>query len=237
MNDNPVKSDKNDINETWLQKIKTFKSLSDIPFFSRIPLWLYILVLGLITFSAHTIFVPSDLEVYSCTALNIHLGKGYVDIDGSPVFFRAPLFPVMIAMSYRLFGISYESAFWVIKVFCILNPMIVYAIGQKFFGKKVGFGAALLVLTSYTISFFSFRHLDAIWPFFILLSTFFVYLGFEKNKSGFFALAGMSHALAYLVKEVAILFFPLPLLMFFFISDYRKKFYYVFLIPRPLAAG
>lgn len=204
-------------------KIRKYKNLFNISLFSRIPPWLYLLILGIITFFAHPILVPSDLKVYSCNALNIFLGKGYVDIDGSLVLFRPPLFPLMIALSYWFLGVSHESTFWVIKAFCVLNPVIVYAIGKRFFGKRIGISAALLVLTSYTINYWSFRHLDAIWPFFVLLSTFSFYLGFEGNKSRYFALAGISLALAYLVKEVAILFFPMPFLMFLLISDYRKK--------------
>jgi len=193
---------------------------------AKIPPWLYIVVLGIITFFAHPIFVPSDLKVYTCNALNIYLGKGYVDIDGSLVLFRAPLFPILIAFSYWLLGVSHVSTFWVIKSFCMLNPLIVYVIGKRFFNTRVGIAAALLILTSYTINFVSFRHLDAIWPFFVLFSTASFYLGFEKNKFRYFLLAGISLALAYLVKEVAILFFPVPFLLSLLISDYRKRTYF-----------
>ncbi len=210
----------------WLQKIIKYNDKSNARLFSRIPAWLYIFILSIIIFWAHPIVIASDLKVYSSSALNIFLGKGYVDIDGSPILFRPPLFPFLLSVSYWLFGVSHRSTFWVIKTFCILNPIIVYAIGKRFFGKRVGISAALLVLTSYTINFWSFRHLDAVWPFFILLSTYSLYTGFEKNNSWFFVLGGISLAFAYLVKEVAILFFPLPFLMFILISDYRKKFYF-----------
>ena len=197
----------------------------DLACFSKIPPWLYLVILGFITFCAHPINVAADLKGYICYALNIYMGEGYVDIDGSLVFFRGPLFPLMIALSYWFFGVSHESTFWVIKICCILNPIVIYAIGKRFFGERVGFLAALLVLTSYTINYWSYRHLDAVWPFFVLLSTLSFYLGYEENKSRYFVLAGISLALAYLVKEVAILFFPLPFLMFFLIKDYRKKFF------------
>jgi len=191
--------------------------------FHNIPPWLFLVILGIITFFAHPISIPSDLKLYFCNALNIYLGKGYVDIDGSLVFSRAPLFSIMISFAFWLFGVSHESVFRIIKTFCILNPILVYVIGQKFFGKRVGVSAALLVLTSYAINYMSFRHLDAVWPFFVLLSVFSFYLGFEANKSRYFVLGGISIALAYLVKEVALLFFPLPILMFLLIPEYRKK--------------
>lgn len=210
----------------WLQKIKRSNDKSNVSLFPKIPAWLYILILGIIAFAIHSVIIPSDLKLYSCNALNLYMGKGYVDIDGSPIFFRAPFFPLLLAVSYWLFGVSHSSTFLVIKIFCILNPIIVHAIGKRFFGKRIGISAALLVLTSYSINYWSFRHLDAVWPFFILLSTYSFYLGFEKNNSWFFVLGGISLAVAYLVKEVAILFFPLPFLMFFLISDYRKKIFF-----------
>ncbi len=163
-----------------------------------------------------------DLYGYDAYAVSIYAGNGYTDIDGS-ILYRPPVFALMIAISYWLFGVSHESSFWVIKAFCVANPIIVYAIGKVLFGKRVGFSAGLLVLTSYSINYWSLRHLDAIWPFFILFSTYCLYIAFEKNKAWYFVLSGISLALAYLVKEVALLFFPLPLLIFFLINDYRKK--------------
>lgn len=175
------------------------------------------------TFYTYEIHIAADMGWYMNSALNLFMGKGYTNMDGSLILNRGPVFPLMIAASYWLLGVSPWSAFWVVRIFCILNPIIIYFLGKKFYGEWVGFSAALLILTSYSMNYWSYRHLDAVWPFFVLSATYFVCLGFERNKFLYFLMSGVSFGLAYLVKEVAILFFPLPLLMFLIIKDYRRK--------------
>lgn len=180
-----------------------------------------LLFLGCVSFSTATISVPWDLLGYMTHALNIINGHGYAYIDGQPVLFRGPVFSLLIALSFKIFGVSPESAFHVIRLFCIANPVLIYLFGKKLFNAEVGFFAALLVLTSYSLSFWSYRHLDAVWPFFAILHCYFLYEGFEKKKILFFVLAGISLGIAYLTKEVALLFFPLGLLMCLWIKEYR----------------
>ncbi len=188
-----------------------------------VPLWVYLAILGFLTFYTHEIRVAADMGWYMNSALNIFLGKGYADIDGSLILDRGPVFPAMIVAFYWLLGPSPWSAFWPVRVFCVLNPIMVYFLGEKFFGKKVGFAAALLVLSSYSADYWSYRHIDAVWPFFILAANYFIYLGFEKEKLRFFFISGVCFGTAILTKEVAILFLPLPLLIFLWVSEYRKK--------------
>lgn len=184
-------------------------------------------ITGYISFTFVQNEIAWDLSRYMTYALNIFSGKGYVDMDGSQVFFRGPMFPLMIAMSYSLFGISALSALGVVKLFCVLNPILLYFFGRKIFCEKVGIASALLVLTSYAINYWSFQFIDGIWPFFVILHCLFLYMGFEeqdKNKIRYFILSGLALGCAYLTKEVAVLFFPLGLLMFFWVKEYRSKY-------------
>jgi len=186
-------------------------------------LWVFILILGVLTFSVPSFDVPSDMAWYMNLGMNISMGKGFVDTDGTPVTSRGPLFPLMIALSFLLFGISVESAFMPVRIFAVLNALLLYFIGEKFYNKKVGFAAALLVLTSYSINFWSFRHLDAVWPFFVLFSIFSIYL-YSENKSYLWSLlSGAALALAILTKEASLVFIPLPLLALVFIKALRNK--------------
>lgn len=182
-----------------------------------------LIILGYISFTHVRNEVPWDLLLYMTYALNIFNGQGYADMDGSLVFFRGPVFPAMIAVSYKLFGISALSALGVVKLFSVLNPVLIYYLGRKFFSVRIGLAASLCLLTSYSISFWSFQFIDPIWPFFVFLYTLFLYLGFEQEKKAFFVLAGVSLAFAFLTKEVAILFFPLGMLIFLWIKEYQKK--------------
>lgn len=182
-----------------------------------------ILLLGCISFTTVSISIPYDLLGYMTHAVNIVNGHGYTYINGEPVLFRGPVFSLLIALSYKIFGISPESAFQVIRLFCIANPIIIYLFGRKLFNAKVGFAAALFIISSYSISYWSYRLIDASWPFFVILYCYSLYEGFERENVYLFVLAGISLAVAYLTKEVALLFFPLGPLMFLWIKEYRNK--------------
>jgi hypothetical protein len=160
---------------------------------------------------------------YMNSGLNIFLGKGYTNMDGSLVVDRGPIFPLMIAASYFLLGVSPWSAFWVIRIFCIANPLVIYFFGKKLYGKWVGFYAALFILTSYSMNFWSYRHLDAVWPLFAILSVIILYTAFENKRYLFFLVSGLLIALSYLVKQSAILLWPLPFVLLLTIRSYRDK--------------
>jgi hypothetical protein len=160
---------------------------------------------------------------YMNAALNIFQGKGYTTIDGSLVLTRGPIFPLMIATSYYLLGISPWSAFWIVRVFSILNPTLIYFLGKNLFGKRIGLAAALLTLSSYSVNYWSYRHLDAVWPFFAILSVIILYTAFENKRYLFFLVSGLLIALSYLVKQSAILLWPLPFVLLLTIRSYRDK--------------
>ena len=189
----------------------------------RIPLWLIPLVIAVITFFTVDLEVTSDMGWYMNSALNILKGNGYADMDHSLIFHRAPCFPLMITASFWLLGVSVFSAFWVVRIFAILNPLLIYFVGKKFFNKWVGLIASLLVLTSFSVNYWSYRHLDAVWPFFIMLFILFTYNAFEKRSMVWFILSGISLGIAFLIKEIVIVFIPLPVLAFIFIRDYRSR--------------
>lgn len=184
---------------------------------------LIILLLSFITFYADNITVSSDMGSYMNSAMNINIGKGYTDNDGTLIINRGPLFPILIAFSYWILGISPWSAFWVVRIIAVLNPLVIYFLGKKFFGKWIGFSAALLALSSYSLNFWSYRHLDHIWPFFVLLSVFSIYLALEKKSYVHFILSAFFMSSAYLIKQAPILLFPLPLLLWVAVGAYRNK--------------
>ena len=189
----------------------------------RIPFWFWIAICALIIFLNYDIPITADMNEYMNHALNIFLGKGYTNIDGSLMLSRGPLFPLMIAASYWLCGVSPLSAFWIVRVFAVLNVVIIYIVGKKFYGQWVGVFASFLVLTSYSVCYWSYRHIDAIWPFFCLCFFLMLYEAYEKEKGWYFVFSGIFIGLAYLVKESSLLLFPLPILIILFVRDYRNK--------------
>lgn len=208
-----------------LLKIKTFEIIipSIVVLIKKIPLWAYLLLFGFVTFYSLEISIANDLGWYMNSALNIYQGKGYVSMDGSAILHRGPLFPLMISLSYWLLGPSPWSAFWVIRIFCVISPIMIYFLGKKLFDKWIGFSAALLILTSYSLNYWSYRHIDTVWPFFVLLSICLLVKGLEKQKVFFFVLSGIFLAISYLIKQPAILFLPLPLILLGLFAQNRTR--------------
>jgi len=190
---------------------------------TRLPLWLPVLLLALATYVTVEISVTSDMGWYMNSGLNIAQGYGYSDIDQTPILHRAPGFPLMIAASYKILGISVFSAFWVVRLFAILSPLCLYLVGSALWGRTTGVIAALLSLSSYSINYWSYRHLDHVWPVFVLFSLLFLYLALERTKLWWFVASGIALAAAYLVKEVAVLFVPVPFLVVALTNRYRTR--------------
>jgi hypothetical protein len=188
-----------------------------------IPLWIYLILIGFITFYTTEIKVASDMIWYMNSALNMSLDKGYMSMDGSLILDRGPLFPYLISLSYKLLDITPWSAYWVVRLFCILNPLIVYFLGSRLFGKWVGFVSSIFILSSYSVGFWSYRHVDAVWPFFVILGSYCVFIGFENRKRKYSVLSGICLGLAFLTSEISLVFISIPVLMFLCIEEYRQK--------------
>lgn len=183
----------------------------------------FLILVGFITFYTYDFWLSSDLLLYITYAQNLAMGNGYVDFDGVRSLGRGPGFPLMIQWACWLLGDSLQSVFWVVRFFCIANPVVVYLLGKRMFNPSVGFAAALLILSSYSVSFWSYRHLDAAWPFFTLTSVLFLYEAFDREKLSYAVLAGLLSGISFLVKESAVLFFPLPILLFAFVREFRTR--------------
>ena len=197
--------------------------MSFLTYTRRLPLWIYILLFGFITFYTYEIEISSDMAWYMNAALNVFQGKGYTNINGTLILERGPIFPLMISASYFLFGVSAWSAFWVVRLFAIGNLVLIYFLGKKLYGKWIGFAAALLILSSYSVNYWSYRHIDAVLSFWSILSIMCLYDALEKRRHLLFLLSGFLMAFSYLVKQSAILLWPLPIVLIIAVNNYRNK--------------
>jgi len=191
--------------------------------------WLICLLLvfiGVLVFYTFTISPPSDLYDYLTIGVNLYRGNGPVGMTGEPnitTMYRPPGFPGIIALSYALLGVSFRSAFWAIRFFCIAAPVVVFLVGRYFFGRKTGFIAGILILTSYTVAVQSYGQIDAIWPLFIIAGIALTVAAFERQSWLLAVAASVSFALPFWIKELALLFIPFPLIYFFVIKRFRNK--------------
>ena len=179
----------------------------------RVDFWL-ILIISVVFFPTPSVSTSPDSAWYVSSGLNIFHGYGYVNTDHlTSVVNRGPVFPFLMALSFWFFGVSIHSAVMVVRLFFVLNNLMIYKLGEDLFGRKVGLLAALLCLFSATIhQWSSYLLLDNVWPFFILL---FFWLHFKaclQKRLLYFVLAGGSLSIAFLTKELSLLWLPLPLI-------------------------
>ena len=108
--------------------------------------WLVVYIPGL--------FHPSLLDdadsVHAEASREILLNHDWVTlyVDGIRYLAKAPLMYWIVAISYKLFGISEWQTRLPLALSVLLLAWCVYIFGRRFFGKEAGFYAALITITS-----------------------------------------------------------------------------------------
>ena len=100
------------------------------------------------------------------------------------MMFKPSLFYLLIAFSYKLFGINVLSTRLITAIFGIATVIMVYFLGKELYDKKTGFFAAILLLTSQLFILYSRLAMkDVPAAFFILGSLFFFYRAFKSSDN------------------------------------------------------
>ncbi len=184
-------------------------------------LGIFALALPLLFFSQPS-HLTSDESLYLAEGFNIAQGQGITYPTGEPVNHRPPLYPALLAASLKASDGSLGSAYWVPKVFALLNVFLVYFLGRRLFGAVGGIlGALLAGCGSLLNSLATTLYLDGAESSFMLLSLLLLIYAFDRRRAPLFAAAGGALALAFLVKEASILWVPIPLLLYLFVAEYR----------------
>ncbi len=176
-----------------------------------------LLVTGILLFPLKGVVPSPDSSWYLKNALRL-----YNDFSYENLMIRRPLFPFLISLSFHFFEKSIESAFWVVRLFFVLNIVLSYFVGLKLYNRSTGIAFSLLLLTSFVINqWSSYLLVDVIIPFFIFLYILTLHQAFENENRLFFVLSGLIMGLAFLVKgvfSILFLFFSVFLLL---IKKYR----------------
>ena len=172
-------------------------------------------------FRTTIIHVSPDSTEYMTQALNIHNGNGYSEMNGQPVVKRGPLYPFLLAASFKICGVSVHSAYLLTRLFFVLNMVALYLLVITLYDRLAAWLTVGLYLSSSLIySIATPILLDIVWPFFILLFLVLFFRittrGKENNDSGMrryiqFSFLGVILFLSYITKEVALLLLPLPI--------------------------
>jgi len=84
----------------------------------------------------------SDASHYDTLAISLSEGKGFVDPNGEHTSWRAPLYPFFLSLIYRFAGHDYLVVRLIQALIWSLTCILIYLIGKRCFGHKVGIIAA-----------------------------------------------------------------------------------------------
>ena len=203
----------------------TRRSVTSTLLATRTQLWwlVPILIAGLLS-PLSSVKTSSDSAWYLSMAMKLHAEHRYVDAAGEPVMSRGPVFPALLSGAFAVFGASVKHAFWVVRAFYVLLVGSVLIMGLRFFGRGVAFFASLLVLSSATIGESSSQLLlDGVFPVFVLASLCLLYIALRSQRLWLWAAGGVAIGVAFLTKEMALLYVPFPFLLWCLVFRFRTK--------------
>lgn len=185
-----------------------------------------VIFISLVFFRTQTITVTPDSGWYVSRAINLVHGRGYIDTNWQPEIYRAPVFAGIIALYFNIFGVSFVSAYWVVRTFFVGNLVLSYLLGKKLYNRTWGLIIFLFVLTAPVIYTNSHKILlDIVMPFFVLLGCYWLLWAVDQERWFFFVLSGVTFGIAYLTKATAGVFFAIPLSLIIFDPKIRSKKY------------
>jgi len=140
-------------------------------------------------------------------------------------FHKPPFNFWLMAIAYKLLGITTFASRAVSALFAIGCIVVTYFLGKELFNKKIGFIASLiLILSPQFLHKSRMAMLDVPTTFFILLS-FLIFLLLKKNQTNYYyTLLGISLALGTLTKQIVGLF-PLFIILIYILLT--KEFYLI----------
>jgi 4-amino-4-deoxy-L-arabinose transferase-like glycosyltransferase len=136
--------------------------------------------------------------------------------------FRAPLLPYILSIFYFL-KLDFLVRFF-IPLIGTLSVALAYLLGRKLFSEKAGlYSAAFFALLPLHVNYSGKILTDVFFTFFIMLSFFVFWKGYEENKPNYKIFFGIVLALALLARYTTLWIFPV-FLGYFLIRDKSFKF-------------
>jgi len=138
------------------------------------------------------------------------------------VGFRAPLLPYLLMLLY-FFNLDFLVIFFIPFVGA-LSVCLIYILGKKLFSEKIGLYSAVLFLLIPLHIIYSAKILtDVLFTFFVLLTFFSFWKGYEENNKKYKVLFGAFLALTLLSRYTALWIMPI-FLIYFLLRDKSIKF-------------
>ena len=173
-----------------------------------------------ITIGKHYSYVTNLSGQYLMRSLTFFLNQEII------TFSRGPIYPILISFFYSLFGFDFTKAVYLHYLFYCLTIILVFFISKNIFDNYVGSLAVIITALSHSLLNVALSvEVSFVLTFFTLLTLYFLIQSEKKYELKYFVYAGVSIALGYMTKEIALFYFFCPFLIFIF-KKYRKRFYF-----------
>ena len=170
-----------------------------------------------------------DEAITSYAAIGL-LEHGTPVLPSGVVYNRALLNTYLIALSFKIFGISEFSARIVSVIFGTLTIPLVYLLGREL-GKRTGLIAALIMTFSvFEILWAREARMYAQFQFFYLLTAYLFYISLKKDNSKLFLFSGISFIFAWFSHRLSLCFVPVAFMyiVFYKRKEFLKNIYFVY---------
>lgn len=144
-----------------------------------------------------------DMFQYDALAQSIRLGEGYTWYGGIPTAFRAPLYPLFLALVYLFFGHHFLAGRVVQAIIGAFLPLVVYFTGRRVFDQRVA-RIASWVIVFYPIFLFYPLALVTENLFFLLVPLMMLALlkAADTSRRAYYLLAGFLLGLSILTRSI-----------------------------------
>lgn len=149
------------------------------------------------------------------------LQQGYPILPSGVPYTRAIFNTSLIALSFKIFGISEFSARIISVIFGTLVIFLIYLVGARVANKRVGLLAALIITFSlWEIVMSREARMYVQFQFFYLLTAYLFYIGLEKNNFKVLLLSAVAFIFSYLLHVSILSFLPVAAI---YILSYKKE--------------
>lgn len=187
-----------------------------------IPL-IIVIIIALSIIPIVEVRITNNSAKYLHRASELHK-QGYKMLSHRTLTVRRPLFPIILATGFKLWGKSVHSASLTTRIFFALDIILIYLLGRFFYSVAVGLLSSSLVLTSFGVNLVAaYINTDIVLPFFILLFMLAYFISLKRSSFIWAIFAGISLGLAIMVKEFALFCLGLPIGMIVLAPKGKKR--------------
>ena len=152
----------------------------------------------------------ADAQDYNRLAVGLVEERAYLTASGKPSSLRPPLYPLVIAVLYEVFGLeNYQAVRAFQGILSLATVVIVYFMGRLAFDRDVGVLAA--GVTCFYPSLLGFNNLllsETLFTFLLVLSTWLAMLAVAKQSWQLLAITGFCLGLGALTRSILWLYSP-----------------------------